>query len=55
MAVCPFSVWVVTFSCGVDCSLPLACALARSCCTAFMTSGCCARNALPRSVVQRMS
>ena len=36
---------------GVDVSVPLSCAFRRMRCTASMTSVCCARNALPRSVV----
>jgi hypothetical protein len=55
VAVCPPSVSALTVCCGVDLRRPLACADERSRWTAAITLACCARNALPRSVVQRMS
>src|SRR5215471_17479227 len=46
---------VSTFCCSVDFKLPLSCAFFRIRCTASITSPCCARNALPRSVVHWIS
>ena len=48
------TVLVSTFICSLDLRLPLSCAILRMRCTAAMTSACCARKALPRSVVHLM-
>ena len=50
-----WTTWVVTFCCSVVFRFPASEAFFRMRCTASITSLCCARKALPRSVVHLMS